>query len=381
MVWGAKNVQTTAVISVVIFILGVALFFTCLPYLPLSTASNFEGPKTMFTGVEWYNTWYPGTGTFGSTLNGVSMTEHYDFDGVTGTTVGSITTTRDSDGKYLEGFKISTSGISGATGQPTGPEQAYTWDIVADDGSKDIFRMELWKLHWTVNAWSVTNNWADGCEWSNLKVWIRVTLNDGTWYFDNNPDQVYFAVAAIEVDNWTRISEEGTIRTTQVSPSSQGELLTLDNGESGDPTSSFYSYQGHALNPDMFRPYVNTWLSFDDFGPSVKVNLLGQIIGGADASVQWRFNVWCFVVGQWHVLPGYSGDAGQHNAGYDVTGNAIADWINGVLAGMGQWFANPLNAIAFWLIIVVIVVLILALTGVLAPIVQAATASKRRVSR
>jgi len=341
-------------------VLIVLLLFATIPLAIKGLYTTaFEGAKAEFTGWELYNQWYPLTGWCNIQADSTPLDVYYDFEGTSFTV-----SPQDANNQIWTKLCGGMGAISFAEGQEQKPVKEYRWQFDNDNGTVSVFRMELWKMRWGVNMWTVTHDWYKNLGYQNVKIWERINL-EPIWYFEDQPNQVYFGVAAIECYNITFVS--GTqAGLPQVFPASYGELLTIDvPSGTVPPEQAFYSYQGQRLNPDLFRPYVNTHISLDQFGPVIQRNILGIIYGGEDCSVRWLFNVYIFVVGEWVVLPETAGDIGTHEARSNL-------WSFLGLGGLLDWLTNPFVQFWLWLTIVaIIIIIILASTGAIPGIIMA----------
>jgi len=356
-------------------ILATLLAVSLLSYSLSVYTTATEGAKAEYTGWEDVNgNWYPKSGTTSLTLtDGTQLTVKYEFEG----TQFKIQP-YDSEGQPYTALAGSMGTIALTEENPV---KAYRWELPTQQGTTEVYRMELWKLRWTINVWTITKDWDRAMDWGGgTKIWIRINLNDDIWYFEDQPTEAYFGICAIVLQNFTVAT--GDPNQIEVYPESINELLNIEvPSGTTNPDEAFYEYQGKKLNPTMFRPYVNTWLRLDIFQPYIRKNIFGVIMEAEDASVQWKFDVYVFVVGKWIVQPEQSGDVGIHQGQVVKWANPFAfigAWFTGLGNAIAEWFANPWNMLMFWTMVFVILIIILAVTGVLTPIVTALSSRRGR---
>jgi len=360
----------------------VVLAISVMTLLPLTIylsvySSGYEGAKINYNGAIWdgYNYFGTSSGWVSARHNvgAESLYINYRFSGAT--MVFNLAT---ESGYRYTGLGSEMTAVQFPEGASQTPYKTYRWELTNDDGSVSVFEMELWILEWTVHTYSVTASIDRMACYSNFEIWFNIDLQP-IWYFEDQPNEVYFGVAAIELKSFEVITDRDDLRqATEVYPEASGSLLTIDVPSGTVPSEqAFYSYQGKRLNPDMFRPSVSTHTRLDSFGPVTWWDWGWKM---ADASIKQVFTVHTFVVGEWTVPKEYAEEVGQHEGKTSPAGPfaAFSAWLAGAVAGLGNWFANPFNQIVFWLVIAIIVMMVLAVTGVLTPIVWAALARGKK---
>jgi len=211
-------------------------------------------------------------------------------------------------------------GISFPNGVATQPEKTYTWTINNADGSKDDYTMALYPLTWSIDFRTSTTSFQDIFDYLSVPLNMKIDLNSKMWYFENQPTNVYFGIAAISLQNYQVVSTPAKIPDTwplpllkstdaqaQINPSDLGDLLLITsptNTETG--VNAFYSYKDTALNPQLFAPSVTTSLNIVNLAPSQYETWTG-VFNGKDVNVHLVFKVDTIVVGDWKVQPTYQG--------------------------------------------------------------------------
>lgn len=366
--------------------LGLLIFFivvqVCL--LPFAcaqgTSSNFEGPKGTFVGIEYQGPysapvrWGGGYSTSAGSLKSFSTTLKFDADDaysgkpniygemtsiyLPASTVGQIKPWVPANWlnqmQYLQN-----------------PIANYTWQI----GEK-YYGMQTWLCRWYL---AFSAEWEGDISWpvaslgeippaqsfvfennyDNLALWLKVDLAP-TFYYQN-AEKTYFAVGKIQLSNAVNYAgttnKVGGLSNTveprsgvSVLPESEASLLYLYDacwGESGDSTTQ-YSYQGQALNPDIFRDNVYIKLDFNKFGlysgNTVPGTMIGMWVKGDVAVV--CFDVTVFTIGEWQVQ---DVQEDPDNYGRFVREDYQTDWLSWLLS----------SETLAWLIPIAIVVAVL----------------------
>ena len=243
------------------------------------------------------------------------------------------------------------------------PVNVYEWEIENDDGSIDFIRMEEWVLYWYV---SIEATWdTEGCcgapvesdnrRYHNLEIWFRIDLNKDNWYFEEQPDNVYFAIAKIQVVHVKLEAKDESL--VDITPESAGSYLPIYLGFRGQEYrgdslyTSIISYKDRKLNPTYFRDTVYTKIILNDFGTQEWYEFPLTWKYKADV-VTYGFKVHVFVIGDWKVqnVDDIPDDYGR-KAKFHSTSPSLLDF----LAWMGMGLSNPL--VLFLLILIAIVVL------------------------
>jgi hypothetical protein len=153
---------------------------------------------------------------------------------------------------------------------PTGHD--YEWTVDNGDGTSEVVTMTEYVIKWffsiTANYDSGPNIFLGGSDESNqmryngVEVWFELAVNENLQYFENQPDQAYFAVAKIQLMNnvksYAMNRDEEILTATQmqtVHPMSEGSILDIYLNPFGTPdardaTNEYLTYQGQRLNPN-----------------------------------------------------------------------------------------------------------------------------------
>jgi hypothetical protein len=309
------------------------------------SSTNFEGPKGSFYGVQyqgnyaaplrWSNTDLNSVGSlksFGSTLK-------FDVDG------------RDSGKPNIYGEMTSIYLPSNTVGSVTSwtptnwlnqlqylqnPIGNYTWQI---DGK--YYGMQSWLCRWYLGF---SAEWEGGLRdipllgggygeappqpvyydgdnsYNNLEVWLKIDTSP-TFYYQN-ADATYFGIGKVQLTNAVEYVGQtnqygGLLSSNKVDPrqgvsllpESEASTLFLYDapfGDAGSARTTSYSYQGQALNANIFKDEYFLKVDFNKFG----------VYGGAGWTAPFYVptNFWCrgdtavvclevtvFSIGEWKV--------------------------------------------------------------------------------
>lgn len=277
----------------------------------------------------------------------------------------------------------------------------YVWTV----GDKQ-YEMHKVQLRWAVNVWlggteAEAGDWglANIVTWepnyAGTQIWIRLVPKTFR-YFEENPEQLYIAPAYIGVEavEWASIDQDNKVTLNDpdmsqmdINPGARGETFGIYYHRGGVPVNveqeltRFY-YSGSALDPAVFRGEY--WINLDlvNFKP---VNRFEWQIWHKwkYPSVKLELTMYVFVVGVWKVQlrEGDVPSLEPHKPAGEWT-----DWtkpFRDLAAGIGAWFANPFNALAFWLFLGVIVIIVLAVVapGVLRGLGKAAEAGGKKLAK
>jgi hypothetical protein len=337
-----------ALLSVFAFVLLSSLLMGTANAQSFGSPTNFEGPKGSFYGVQYQGNWgaplrwsnweTPGTNPTAS-LHDFSTVLKFDSDG------------RDSGKPNIYGEMTSIYLPANTVGQITSwtppswlnqleylqnPIGNYTWQI---DGK--YYGMQSWLCRWYLGfsaEWEgglrdlpiggggfgeapPQNAYADGDNsYNNLELWLKIDTSP-TFYYEN-ADRTYFGIGKVQLKNdieYTgQTNQYGGLlssnkvdpRTTvSVVPESQASILYLYDapwGDAGSTKVTSYSYQGQALNPDIFKDETYVKVDFNRFG----------VYGGFGWGIPFYIptNFWCrgdtaviclevtvFSIGEWKV--------------------------------------------------------------------------------
>jgi len=325
------------------------------------TSTNFQGPKGTFEAIQYQGSysapvrWGGGYGNSAGSLKSFGTTLKFDADGAW-------------DGKpNIYGEMTSIYLPASTVGQikswvPTNwlnqmqylqnPIANNTWQI----GEK-YYGMQTWLCRWYIAfsaewegdlGWPVANlgeippaqSFIYENNYENLELWLKVDLSP-TFYYQN-AENTYFGIGKIQLSN--AVDYSGTTTgdlsntveprgTVSVLPESEASLLYLyDNcwGESGGSTIQ-YSYQGQALNPDVFRDAVYVKVDFNKFGlysgNTVPGTMIGMWVKGDVAVI--CFDVTVFSIGEWSVQ---DVQEDPDNYGRFVRSDEATDWLSWLLS-------------------------------------------------
>jgi len=243
------------------------------------------------------------------------------------------------------------------------PVMEYDWEIKYDNGTIDVIHMEEWVLYWYV---SIEAGWdSEGCcgapvesdnrRYSNIEIWFRIDLNKDNWYFKEQPDKVYFAIAKIQVVHLYRDGLDPNVIDT--TPESIGSYLPIYLGFKGEEYSGdtlytkILSYKNRSLNPIYFRESVYTKIILNDFGTQERPVWGWPPYEYKADVVTYAFKVHVFVIGDWKVqnVDDIPDDYGRRAKFKDNP--SIDDFFAWMFTGL----SNPL--VLFLMILIAIVVL------------------------
>jgi len=227
-----------------------------------------------------------------------------------------------------------------ATQQPiavdmeVGPKHYDPWTVdkglvTLPNGTKaqKIIQFEMWRYQceWSINielsgskAEACDRRWDYGIAWEpnygGVDIWIRLEPRAFV-YFEDNPDEVYFAPAYIAVTDYVvaSIDENGkmTIDDPEIKkeidliPKAKGETLGIYYERGGltpvDMEEKVLTYKGIELDPEIFRDEYWIHISLLNFKPRNTVDFWTKVHNCWFPSVQLDFKVYVLVVGKWTV--------------------------------------------------------------------------------
>ena len=271
----------------------------------------------------------------------------------------------------------------------------YAWMV--DEGTTTLengtilrkyFQFEMWRyrVEWAVNIWlsgpeaeSSDRAWHGGISWEpdygGVQIWIKLVPRRFV-YFEDNPDEVYFApayiglltyqVASIDQDNRVTYDDPDMTSCIDLIPKAIGETLGIYYARGGVPVDverEILSYEGIELDPSIFREEY--WIHFDllTFKPWNHVDFWTKAHSYKWPSINLKFVVYVFVVGKWTVYftEGEVPELRPHNP---------PSLIRDPWAWLTDIFNNPFSLFLIGLALIVILVVVLAIfaPGVLAVI-------------
>ncbi len=300
--------------------------------------------------------------------------------------------------------------------QPT----IYSWQYKVASGVKldngsiadeyKQFQMSRYQCTWAINIWSSGSEQEAGNfgvqspgtirfgpDFGGSVIWVKLVPQSSV-YFQQNPDQVFFAPAYVGVDQAAvmgsySINSPGQGATTQsggtpISDSDASSMVDLIPKAIGEIVGIYYvrggsavqmnqtgllSYQGANLDPNIFRNEywmrINL-LTFKSMNWWVLSNPWTISHGWKFPSVYLHFMVYVFVIGTWTVyiktgeVPGL-----QSHPAPSYTPN---DPLANIISGLSGLFTNPLD------LLIIILVLIILFVTIANPGVWAALLTKKK---
>jgi hypothetical protein len=368
----------------ILLIFGVILFLLFSPFGPkLSTGiiTGFQGLEMSFNSIFWKNYWYdasnkgPNPNYNNKVCSANSFFDHVNFD-------------PDEETDLLPNLHASMQPVTVDTS--VAPVVYGPWRIKVGTDQQQItnssgtftinydvykeFQMNRYKCDWRVDFWldGAYNEYypSTSRHYYDLQLWVKV-LPRSFVYFQDNPDQVYFAPAYIGLDEkafWgyydpgsKKFEEDSAMGGFQdIFPEAEGEVMGIFYNKGGVEDiseSKLLKYQGFALDPEIFREEYWIRFSFNTFKP---VSWFGTLCDWYThfPSVTLKFRVYVFVVGEWTVKlkTGEVKELQSHQTEYAPTGWEWIGWL-------GNWFSNPVNQLWLFFIIIVIVIVVVSIAS------------------
>ncbi|MEM1661009.1 MAG: hypothetical protein QXR17_07735 [Candidatus Bathyarchaeia archaeon] len=386
-----------AVLAVLAVAILVAAVFACAQNWTASIGyvSGFQGFNAEFAAIKWQGSWWS-----------TAETPYGDWQPSVKQFGGSLLFDPD---QAADGWCDLGATQRAITLRQAGIEP-YEWTVQVDSVTQYKFRMEKVELSWQVNifldgtedeAWDTSPYNPYYITWepnyAGTQIWIKLKPSNFK-YFVDNPDEFYIAPAYICLEHDAKvyakdpegkmIANEPRMNVVSISPNAAGEALPIYYARGGTPVNleqQILSYKGKALDPAIFRNEY--WLCIDlvNFKP---VNWFDWMWHKwLYPSVQLNIKMYAFVVGKWTVrlneqdIP----QLNPHQTSGDSTGalDGIINWFKGVGAAVANWFANPLNALQFWMFLGVVVIIVLAVVapGVLRGLGAVAEAGGKKLAK
>ena len=169
----------------------------------------------------------------------------------------------------------------------------YNWtvdkgivDLPYGGKARKILQFEMWRFecNWAVNIWlsgpeeeAWDQRWDYGIEWEpnygGAEIWIKLIPKTFV-YFEDNPDELYFApcyfgvtnfkIASVDKDGKITYNDPDITSITDLYPKAIGETLGIYYARGGTPTDiedAIFSYKGMELDPEIFREEY--WIHID----------------------------------------------------------------------------------------------------------------------
>jgi len=270
----------------------------------------------------------------------------------------------------------------------------YEWKVdkglvTLENGTeaKKIIQFEMWRYRcdWSVNIWlsgpeaeSCDRRWDGGIAWEpnygGVDIWIRLTPRAFV-YFEDNPDEVYFAPAYITLIDFTvaSIDKDGKLIVDDPEIKSEIDLIPKAKGETlgiyytrGGITSfknlesKVLIYQGAELDPQIFRDEYWIHIQLLNFKPRNTVDFWTKAHSWWYPSVQLEFTVYVLVVGKWTVYLSTEDIE-------DLQPHEPIVIINNPWQWLADWWSNPATQI--WLLLfmgfIALVLIVVFAPGVL----------------
>lgn len=255
------------------------------------------------------------------------------------------------------------------------------------------FEVKRFKCDWAMNIWltgkdaEITPD-KESSSYYDVNIWIKL-IPQRFGYFVDNPDQVYFAPCLVQLSQnaeWVITDENGMPKeypgiggVQDLTPEAAGETMGIFYARGGADVdldeSKVLSYQGAMLDPAIFRDEYWVYLSLNTFKPQSYWDPWGLKNVIRLPSVQLNFLVYVFVVGEWTVKM-YSDEIVALEPHQTEWRRGSMEWF---LIGLGEWWENPFNKLLVFGTLFIILIVVLAVTGVLPVLFGVAkSASARR---
>jgi len=287
------------------------------------------------------------------------------------------------------------------TEEVSGSNATHTWMKTFEIYRE--YQMMRYRCEWSINLWLAgpageaypdTNR-----AWHDAEIWIKLEPT-AFIYFQDNPDQVFFSPALIQLQNieWFsyKTSKDTEARDFSISqyedliPKAEGETLGIYYNKGGAPTGdmeqSYLSYQGKTLDPKIFRNAYWIKLSLLEYKPFSWFEWGGLAgWGWKYPSVKMKFLVHVFVIGQWTVRL-EKGDIVELKVHETISPPPQSVDINRFLRAIKEFFDDPWNKM--FMAIVVLLVCVAAIlyftpagTGLAVYMIRRVGAKKREVKK
>lgn len=386
----AKKRNRKTLIALLFISLGLAtpfLFAITAPTL-FSTLniSGYQGLDFIYDSVYFKDYWYDSVSSNypnpnydivypeGFTASAKSFGDRLNFD-------------PDSTNGYLPNLHMEQMGFA-IDNEFIGDAYHWTWlDEEASDATYDVYKeFQIQKVKCT---WE-TNLWLDGTAgeaypdqyrvWNDAEVWVNIQ-SKGYKYFEDNPNEVYFAPVYIAVSNaeWysgtddpNNAKDPSQAGEQDIFPEVRGVAMGIYKEKGGlassgeDIVDDVLVYEGYKLDPDIFRD--DYWIRFgiDRFSADSELVLWG--LGGWDykyPSLHLEFSIHLFVVGEWDVKL-YKGDIPDlepHPVDWEET--QWSQFANGLI----EFFSSPLGMFLGLTGLALAIFVVLLASGVLTPLI------------
>jgi hypothetical protein len=349
--------------------------------------SGYQGLQPSFEAIYWNGYWYDtfNTGPNPNYLNPATGTVY---------TPSSVkfgeycVLNPDDDNSLLPSLKMS--GTQILVDPNNWKSDTYTWEIYKPEESTDVvdvyetFQIQKILAEWKVNVWiDGTGNEAypdDNHRWHDARIWIKLTPQNFV-YFEDNPEELYFAPAYIGVSNIEWYSgKEDPNQTKDPTQAAKNDLYPEQVGDSfaiyaaKGETSEYMdetvilSYQGVELDPAIFKDEY--WIRMNVDRMQADSQLAG--IGGWDwsyVSAHITFEVHLFVVGKWRVVL-EKGDVPDLEPREVYFGT---DPFADLLRAVAEFATSPTGILLAIIALVTAIVIALALTGALPSVISLLT--------
>lgn len=220
------------------------------------------------------------------------------------------------------------------------------------------FEIKRFKCDWMINLW-LTGSDREAYphvykKYQEADVWLRIKPQTFC-YFVDNPDQVFFAPALLQVADVTYLyggEEDPSVASDwQIVPQGIGEKFYIFYNKGGtEPVNmeeKVLSYQGALLDPAIFRSEY--WIRFHIIELAAK-SAMNPFPPGtwwyAYPSYNFRVLVYVFVVGEWTVklFTDEIKELEPHKTNF----------LDSLWVLLGRWFNNILTSPWAWLITIVV---------------------------
>ncbi|MDH5686274.1 MAG: hypothetical protein OEZ48_00185 [Candidatus Bathyarchaeota archaeon] len=263
-----------------------------------------------------------------------------------------------------------------------GKNATHSWFRIIEEYKE--FQILRYRCEWAMNLWLSgpgTEAYPDDLRtYRDAQVWIRL-VPQAFVYFEDNPDQVYFSPALVQVldvewysftdDKEKEVKDEAIAKYEDLIPKSEGETLGIFYSRGAQEINlqnKVLSYENQLLDPAVFRDEYWIRLSLLEFKPNSWWNDPLHLTGWSwqYPSVKIKFLVHVFVVGEWTVKL-EKGETVELEVHDPTVSPPAAPWfdISHITDALEAFWADPLNKLATGLfVLMVAIVIILVFTPI-----------------
>ncbi|RLI82367.1 hypothetical protein DRP04_04150 [Archaeoglobales archaeon] len=279
-------------------------------------------------------------------------------------------------------------------------DERYAWQVdkgivTLSNGSKarKVIQFEMWrcKLSWALNIWlsgpkaeSCDRAWHGGIAWEpdygGTEIWIKLKSRNFA-YFQDNPDEVYFApayfgveyyeIASIDQDNRKTLDDPDMTSCIDLNPKERGETCGIYYERGGTPIDieeTLLTYENVELDPAVFRNEY--WIHIDlvTFKPWNHIDFWWKTHSYKWPSITLHFIVYVFVVGKWTVYL-------SEDEVPQLTPHTPPSLVRRPWSWLTDWWSNPWTLLwtgifGFFVLLIVIAILAIFAPGALTAITR-----------